>query len=99
MALSGVVAGAMANVARGEQAAAGNGLRRFAHNHAVHDDEVAGIQVGERELVLGGNVLGDGTGTLTEVHCGSGCEWNEGDEDVVAGIDLQSGVGHGPVPR
>ena len=41
MALCSVSAGAMAGVARGEQAAASDGLGSFAYNHAVHDDEVA----------------------------------------------------------
>ena len=28
------------------------------------------------------------------MHGRSGCERNQGDEDVIAGIDLESGVGH-----
>ena len=52
MALRGVSAGAMTDVTRGEQTAAGDGLGCFAHNHAVHDDEVAGLQVDESEFVL-----------------------------------------------
>ena len=94
MALSAVAAGAVANVARGEQATARDRLCRFAHNHAVHDDEVAGIQISESELVLGRDVLGDGAGTLPDMHGRSDCEWNQGDEDVIAGIELESGVGH-----
>ena len=54
----GVVAGAMADVARGEQSAARNGFNGFAHDHAVHEDEVAGLEIGEGHLLLGGDGLG-----------------------------------------
>ena len=59
MALRGVFAGAMTDVAGGEQAAARDGLRGFADDHAVHDDEVAGLQVDEGELLLCRDVLRD----------------------------------------
>ena len=96
IALGGVSASAVADVARGEQAAAGDGLRDFADDHAVHDDEVAGLEIDERHLVLGRDGLGDGTLEIVPtLDDGSRCERNEGDEDVVAGIDLKtvSGIG------
>jgi len=55
----GVSAGPVADVSRGEQAAARDGMRRFAHDHAVHDDDVARIEVVEGELLLGGDILTD----------------------------------------
>ena len=69
-----VVAGAVAHVARGEQAAARNGRGDFAHHHAVHQDQVAGLEINQRHLVLGGNVLGDGARCVPEVHNRSGAE-------------------------
>jgi len=42
-----------------EQSAAGDGLGSFAYNHAVHDHQVAGLEVDECELVLRRDVLGD----------------------------------------
>src|ERR1700739_173308 len=94
MALCGVSTGAMADVACGEKTAPCDRLCRFAHNHTVHCDQIAGFHVDERELVLRRDLLGDRTGTLPEVYGGSGSKWNEGDEDVIAWINLKSGVGH-----
>jgi hypothetical protein len=94
MALRGVSASAVAYIARRDETTACNGLCRFTHNHAVHDDEVARLHVDEREFVLGGNVFGDGTGSGAEGDCGSGRKWNQGDKDVIARIDLKNGIGH-----
>ena len=90
MALRSVFAGAMTDVAGGEQAAARDGLGSFADDHAVHDDEVAGLQVDERELVLSRDVLCDGTRRGSRCATAvSGGEGREGYEDVIAGIDLE----------
>ena len=58
-----------------------------------------GFEIDERELVLGRNILGDGRGDVPDVYCCSSCERHKGDEDVVAGIDLKSSVGHVCIPR
>jgi hypothetical protein len=44
--------------------------------------------------MLCGNIFGDWTRNRSNVDVTSGCERNEGYEDVVAGIDLKSSVGH-----
>src|SRR5215472_12979030 len=60
MPLRSVAAGAMAYVARGEESALEDGLRSFSHNHAVHNDQVARLQVHECKLLFCWNVLSDG---------------------------------------
>ncbi len=99
MARGGVGIGAMAHVARGNQSAARDCLRDFAHHHAIHADQLAGLQVRERKLLLGGNVFGHGTrigsGRVPVMHKRSGGEGCERHQDVIAGINLQGGFRHG----
>src|SRR6516165_5160723 len=97
MTLGGVSAGAMTYVTRGEQSALEDGLRRFAHDHAVHDDQVAGFQIDERQFLLCGNVLGGRdcrAGCRAEANSCARSDRSQGDEDVVAWIDLKGNVGH-----
>jgi hypothetical protein len=52
----------MAKVARGEEAAARDGLGRFSDYHAVHCDDVAWLKIGQGHFLLGGNNLGHSAG-------------------------------------
>jgi hypothetical protein len=92
----------MAHVARRNESSARNGLCGFSDYHSVHANEVAGIQINQREFVLGGNTLGDrarpGSGRMAIMNGGSRRQRRERNQHIITGINLQSDFRHGKVP-
>ena len=66
-----VVAGAMANGARGDEPTAGNDLESLPDHHAVEIDQVAGRKIHHCELVFGGDVVDDGARPVAKTDDGS----------------------------
>ena len=76
------------------QAAARNDLDGFADDHAVQIDEIARSEIGDGDLVLGWDVVNDSAGPVAKVDDGTATQRFERDENVIARIELQYGVGH-----
>ena len=93
-----VVRCAMANVARGQQASARDRLDHFAHDHAVHEDEVAWLEILDGHLVLGGNGLRNHERgwrfSRTKSYLRAQVERGERHKYVVARVKLQNGFRH-----
>ena len=66
-----------------------------AHQHAVHDDVVANGEVPHGELMFGGNSLGQSVDLAFEFDRLASGQVGEGDQNVVAGIELEHGATHG----
>lgn len=84
----------MANGARGDETAAQHDLGRFTNDHAVEIDQIARRQVYDGELVLDGDFIGDRACAFADTNDGSGSQWFEGNNDIIARIKLQYGFSH-----
>ncbi len=78
-----------------EEISGGDGLDSPANQNAIHLDVVADGEVAHRELVLGGNVPGWSVCLAAKFERVAGFQIIEGDQHVVAGIELEHVERHG----
>src|ERR1039458_10034186 len=89
----------MAHVARRQQTSARNGFDHLANDHAIEIDEVAGLEIRERHLMFGGNVLRDRAGLEAKPHLHAGLQRDKRYHNVVACIESEDSFRHSELPR
>ncbi len=78
----------------GQEFSGGDGLGRPAHKNAVHRDIVAHGEASHGELVFGGNALRKSVDFTSEFDLIAGFKVGEGDQYVVACVELEDGSVH-----
>ena len=82
----------------GQELSSRDGLDGSAHENAIHDDIVADCEISRGEFVFGGNVLGERVTLASEFDSIAGFQVGEGDQNIVAGIELENGARHARCP-
>ncbi len=81
----------MLDVAGRQQFSGRDGLDGSANENSVHNDVVADAEISRGELVFGRNILRKSVGLAPEFDSLAGFQVGEGDQNVVAGIELENG--------
>ncbi len=85
----------VAHVAGGDRLAGRDRNHSPPHEDAVHDDRLTHGECNGGELVLGGDLRGEGQLDVRVTHVLPCSEGHERHEDVVVGMDPQDAIGHG----
>ena len=79
----------MLNIAGRQQFPGGDWFHGSPDQDSVHDDVVADTQVSNSKFMLGGNILGELVDLIFEFDSLARFQIGEGDQDAVAGIELE----------
>ena len=79
----------MVDVARRQKLPGRNWFDSSANQNSVHNDIVADAEASHGELVFGRNILWGSVVPASEFDSFSGFQVGEGDQNVVAGIELE----------